>query len=47
MRVCDDEKFDIYFRHDLDSVEVSRSTIIDWLYIFGKKELVNTMERIN
>lgn len=47
MRVCDDEKFDIYFRHDLDSVEVSRSTIMDWLYIFGEKELVNTIERIN
>lgn len=47
MRICDDEKFDIYFRHDLDSVEVSRSTIMDWLYIFGEKELVNTMERIN
>lgn len=47
MRICDDEKFDIYFRHDLDSVEVSRSTIKDCILVFDEKELVGTIDKIN
>ena len=47
MRICDAEKFDIYFRHDLDSVEVSRTTIKDWIYIFNENELVSSIDEIN
>lgn len=47
MRICDDEKFDIYFRHDLDSVEVSRSIIKDCLFIFNEEELVTILEKVN
>ena len=47
MRICDDEKFEIYFRHDLDSVEVSRSIIKDCLFIFNEKELGTILEKVN
>lgn len=47
MRICDDEKFNIYFRYDLDSVEVSRSTIEDCICSFDEKELVGTIDEIN
>ena len=47
MKICDDEKFDIYFRHDLDSVEVSRSTIKDCLFRFNEEELNAIIEGIN
>ena len=47
MRICDDEKFDIYFRHDLDSVEVSRSIIKDCLFIFNEEELGTILEKVN
>ena len=47
MRICDAEKFDIYFRHDLDSVEVSRNTIKDCIHTFNEKELVSVIDEIN
>jgi P-loop ATPase len=47
MKICDDEKFDIYFRHDLDSVEVSRGTIKDCLFRFNEEELNAIIEGIN
>ena len=47
MKICDDEKFDIYFRYDLDSVEVSRSTIKDCLFRFNEEELGAIVEKIN
>lgn len=47
MRICDDERFDIYFRHDLDSVEVSRSIIKDFLFTFNEEELGAAIEEIN
>lgn len=47
MRICDDERFDIYFRHDLDSVEISRSIIKGCLFLFDKEELEATIEKIN
>lgn len=47
MKICDDEKFDIYFRHDLDSVEVSRSTIKDCLFRFNEEELGKIFGEIN
>lgn len=47
MRICDDERFDIYFRHDLDSVEVSRSIIKDFLFTFNEEELDAAIEEIN
>ena len=47
MRICDDEKFNIYFRYDLDSVEVSRSIIEDCICSFDEKELVGTIDEIN
>lgn len=47
MKICDDEKFDIYFRYDLDSVEVSRSTIEDCLFRFNEEELGAIVEKIN
>lgn len=47
MRICDAEKFDIYFRHDLDSVEVSRSIIKDCLFIFNEEELGMILEKVN
>ena len=47
MRICDDEKFDIYFRHDLDSVEVSRSIIKDCLFTFNEEELGPILEEVN
>ena len=47
MRICDDEKFDIYFRHDLDSVEVSRCIIKDCLFTFNEEELGAIIEEVN
>lgn len=47
MRICDDEKFDVYFRHDLDSIEVSRSVIKDCLFTFNEEELGEIIEGIN
>ena len=47
MKICDDEKFDIYFRHDLDSVEVSRCIIKDCLFIFNEEELSAIIEEVN
>ena len=47
MRICDDEKFNIYFRYDLDSVEVSRTTIKEWIYTFNENELVSSIDEIN
>ena len=47
MKICDDEKFDIYFRYDLDSVEVSRSTIKDCLFRFNEEKLGAIVEKIN
>lgn len=47
MRICDEERFDIYFRHDLDSVEISRGIIKGCLVSFDKEELDTAIERIN
>jgi len=47
MRICDVEKFDIYFRHDLDSVEVSRCIIKDCLFTFNEEELGAIIEEVN
>lgn len=47
MRICDDERFDIYFRYDLDSVEISRGIIKGCLVSFDKEELDTAIERIN
>lgn len=47
MRICDAEKFDIYFRHDLDSVEVSRCIIKDCLFTFNEEELGAIIEEVN
>ena len=47
MRICDEERFDIYFRHDLDSVEISRGIIKGCLVSSDKEELDTAIERIN
>ena len=47
MRICHDERFDIYFRYDLDSVEISRSIIKDCLFTFDEEELGAIIEEVN
>ena len=47
MRICDDEKFDIYFRYDLDSIEFCKSIIKECLFTFNEKEFGAAIEEIN
>ena len=47
MRICDDEKFDIYFRYDLDSIELYESIIKECLFTFNEEELGAVIEEIN
>lgn len=47
MRVAQEDRFDLYFVLDLESVKVSRNVILDCIHVLEKSELKEVLKSIN